>query len=158
MKTPILDTRKKVIVAVVDGFPGGVVAASETVGKDNVKRFKNQMYESAGVKPLTDDEVCALEQVTGTHMLPDYICSLYGGVFVSLPKVEELDNIDLYTRSVNTDASLGLVDLMIQKALMDGEIDAAEAAEILAVHHKHIAARHEEVTATIALFAAKKKG
>lgn len=155
MKTPILDTRKKVVVAVVEGFPGGVVAASETVGKDNVKRFKNQMYESAGVKPLTDDEVCALEQVTGTHMLPDYICALYGGVFVSLPQVDQLDNIDLYARSIKTDASLGTVDLMIQKALADGEIDAKEADEIMAVHHKHLAARHEEVIATIALFAKK---
>ncbi|HDV6136016.1 TPA: hypothetical protein RJN67_006552, partial [Pseudomonas aeruginosa] len=44
---------------------------------------------------------------------------------------------------------------MIALALEDGEISADEAKEILALHAKHMAARHEEVRAVLELHRAK---
>lgn len=150
MKTQILDSRRKVMTTVATAFPGGRDCAAARLGIP-LKRLENQIYETAGVKPLSDSEIYQLEQEQGSTLLPDYICAMYGGVFVPLPEADQ-DNLDMYTRAISTQTARGKVDLMIQQALADGEIDAAEAAEILSVHSKHVAARHAEVQAVIALF------
>ena len=149
MKKHLLETRREVMKAVTSEFAGGQACAAAHLGI-KPKRLQNQVYETAGCTPLSDTEIQALEAVTGTTHLPDYICAMYGGVFVRLPE-EDMDSVDLYGLSVMTSAKRGKVDMLIAAALADGEIDSAEAAEILAVHHKHIAARHEQVKATIAL-------
>lgn len=150
MKKHLLETRREVMKAVTSEFAGGQACAAAHLGI-KPKRLQNQVYETAGCTPLSDTEIQALEAVTGTTHLPDYICAMYGGVFVQMPQTD-LDNVDLYSRAIKTQTARGKVDLMIQAALSDGEIDQAEAAEILAVHSKHVAARHAEVKAVIALF------
>ena len=151
MKKQLLETRREVMKAVTSEFAGGQACAAAHLGI-KPKRLQNQVYETAGCMPLSDTEIQALEAVTGTTHLPDYICALYGGVFVPMPQAD-LDNVDLYSRAIKTQTARGKVDLMIQAALADGEIDEAEAQEIRAVHNKHVAARHAEVEAVIALHA-----
>lgn len=150
MKRPILDSRRKVLSAVIAAFPGGRECAAAHLGMEP-KRFDNRLYENAGHKPLSDDEIHALEQLAGTTYLPDYLCGLYGGVFVPMPAAEELDNIDLYARAITTAVQRGQVDKLIADALRDSVIDEAELAEIIAAHRQHIAARHAEVGAVITL-------
>ncbi|MNQ95394.1 hypothetical protein D3C85_1109490 [compost metagenome] len=150
MKRPILDSRSKVLSAVIAAYPGGREGAATLLGLD-LKRFDNQRYGNAGHAPLTDDQVCQLELVTGTSYLPDYLASLYGGVFVLMPESGQLDNVDLYARSLATDVAEGKVDQMIAKALEDGRITEAELGDIVAAHRQHIAARHAEVGAVITL-------
>ncbi len=147
MKTPILDSRRAVMIAVANGYQGGRECAAARLGIP-LKRLENQIYGTAGVRPLDDTEISVLEQEEGTTHLPDYICSLYGGVFVPLPDTEA-SHADLYDLSFATSTARGTVDLLIRKALADGEIDANEAAEIRAVHAKHLAARHAGVDAVI---------
>ncbi|WDG45685.1 YmfL family putative regulatory protein [Pseudomonas chlororaphis] len=154
MKSPVLETRRAAVIAAANAISGGLPCAAAFLGED-FKRFKNRIYESAGVKPLTDDEVCVLETESQTTFLPDYLCAMYGGVFVRLPDSEALDNVDMHHRSLRTAVKRGRVDQMIALALEDGEIDAAEAKEILALHAKHMAARHEEVNAVIELHKAR---
>ncbi|MFJ2456406.1 YmfL family putative regulatory protein [Pseudomonas protegens] len=154
MKSPVLETRRAAVIAAANAVSGGLACAAAFLGED-FKRFKNRIYESAGVKPLTDDEVCALETESRTTFLPDYLCAMYGGVFVRLPDVEALDNVDMHQRSLRTAVKRGWVDQMIALALEDGEIDAVEAKEIFALHAKHMAARHEEVKAVIELHKAR---
>jgi hypothetical protein len=117
----------------------------------SVKKFDNHAYENAGSRPLTDEQICLLETQTATTHLPDFVCSLYGGVFVPVAEAGELDNLDLYARSINTAIKRGLVDVIIAKALEDGVIKDDEVQEILAAHRAHVAARHEEITAVIVL-------
>jgi hypothetical protein len=155
MKSPVLETRRAVVIEVAKKYPGGQVCASARLSLD-LKRFKNQVYESGGVVPLSDEEVYVLESEQGTTHLPDYICAMYGGVFVRLPEVGDLDNVDMHLRSLRTSVKRGRVDQFLALALEDGEINAAEAAEILALHAKHLAARHEEVTALIELHKSKR--
>ena len=147
MKTPILDSRRAVMIAVANGYQGGRECAAARLGIP-LKRLENQIYGTAGVRPLDDTEISVLEQEEGTTHLPDFICALYGGVFVPLPD-REASHADLYDLSFATSTARGTVDLLIRKALADGEIDAVEAAEIRAVHAKHLAARHAEVDAVI---------
>jgi hypothetical protein len=150
MKHDILDSRRQVMSTVVTSYPGGRECAAARLGLP-LKRLDNQVYEQNGVMPLSDTQLHMLELETGTTHLPDYICALYGGVFVPMPNAEALDNIELYIRSLRTDVSRGKVDHLITQALDDGLIDEAELAEIVAAHRQHIAARHAEVGAVITL-------
>lgn len=150
MKRPLLETRRQVMSAVVCAYPGGRECAAAMLGLP-LKKLDNHVYESAGSRPLSDEQLRLLEQQSGTTYLPDYICGLYGGVFVPLADAERLDNIELYSMAMDTGAKRGAVDKVIANALADGQIDEAELAEIVAAHRKHIAARHAEVDAVITL-------
>lgn len=151
MKRETLDTRKQVVVETAKAFPGGRECAAALLGEKVFKRFENRIYESAGVKPLTDGEICALETIAKTSFLPDYICGMYGGVFVRLPEASELDNIDLYQRSLNASAKRGELDRFMAAALADGRIDESEDKKIRALLAQFIVASHEEVGAVIEL-------
>lgn len=150
MKRPILETRRQVMSAVINAYPGGRECAAARLGLA-VKKLDNHVYENAGSQPLTDAQVHQLEAQAGTTHLPDYLCALYGGVFVAMPEAEALDNLDLYSRSLATDVKKGKVDQIIAQALADGEINEAELTAIIAAHREHIAARHGEVNAVIIL-------
>lgn len=150
MKPEILESRRQVMSAVVACYPGGRECAAARLGL-LPKRLDNQVYENAGCQPLTDAQLHMLEQASGTSYLPDYISALYGGVFVPMPAEGELENLDLYSRSLATSSQKGRVDQLIAQALKDGQLDEAELAEIVAAHRKHIATRHAEVGAVITL-------
>ncbi|MFC2974825.1 YmfL family putative regulatory protein [Azotobacter bryophylli] len=154
MSKQLLETRRDVMKAVTRGFPGGQEAAAAHLGI-RPKRLGNQVYETAGCSPLSDAQIHALESVNGTRFLPDYVCALYGGVFVKVPEVGELDNVDLYSRVVRAAAKRGIVDQIIAAALEDGVIEACEAEAIREAHYAYLAARHEEVQATIDLHSAQ---
>ena len=150
MKRPVLETRRQVVSAVVCAYPGGRECAAARLGYE-LKKFDNHAYENAGSRPLSDDQIQLLERDAGTNFLPEYVASLYGGMFVPIADPETLDNIELYSRSVSTSAKRGVVDQIIEKALADGVIDKGEAAAILAAHSRYVSARHAEVLATIQL-------
>lgn len=150
MTRSILDSRRKVVSAIIQAFPGGRECAAAHLGLE-LKKFDNHAYENAGTRPLADEQLHALEQIAGTTHLVDYLSNLYGGVFVAMPRAEQLENLDLYTRTITTTVKRGQVDALILKALGDGAIDEAELAEIVAAHRQHIAARHAEVGAVITL-------
>ncbi|WPN50925.1 YmfL family putative regulatory protein [Pseudomonas sp. P9_2] len=154
MKTPVLETRRQVMAAVSNAFPGGMDCAAARLGiKD--KRLENQIYETAGCKPLSDTEIFVLESETKTELLPDYICAMYGGVFVKIPEARELDNVDLYQRSLAASAQRGALDQMVASALEDGEIDSNEAKKIRALHAKYMSASLEAIGAVIELHKAR---
>lgn len=150
MKRTFLETRRQVVSEVICAYPGGRECAAARLGMP-LKKFDNQAYENAGHRPLTDEQLCILEQDTGTTFLPDYLSALYGGVFVPMPEKGALENIDLYARSLATHVKEGTVDQLISRALKDGDIDEAELAEIIVAHREHIAARHAEVGAVVTL-------
>ena len=151
MKTPVLETRRAAVIAAANAIPGGLPCAAAFLGEEDFKRFKNRIYESAGVKRLTDDEICVLETQAKTTFLPDYICGMYGGVFVKIPEAGQLDNVDLYQRALAASSQRGELDHMVALALEDGEIDAAEAKKIRALHTKYLSASLEAVAAVIEL-------
>ncbi|NWB91627.1 YmfL family putative regulatory protein [Pseudomonas agarici] len=150
MKRPVLASKRQVMSAVIGDYPGGRECAAARIGYE-LKKFDNHVYENAGSRPLSDEQIHVLEQVAGTTHLPEYIAALYGGLFVPLADPETLDNVDLYSRSVKTAAKRGVVDQIIAKALDDEVIEPGEARTILGAHRRYLAARHAEVLATIQL-------
>lgn len=150
MKRNILDSRRKVVQAIIGAYPGGRECAATRLGLD-LKKFDNHAYESAGSRPLSDEQLRVLEQDADTTFLPEYLAQLYGGMFVPLPDPESVDNVDLYSRSVRASVKRGAVDMIIEKALEDGVIESDEAKLILKAHRSYMAERHGEVMAVIAV-------
>jgi len=150
MKRPVLAHRKDVVSAVICAYPGGRLYAAAELGM-TIKKFDNQAYENAGSRPLSDDHIHRLEQIAGTAFLPDYIAAKYGGMFVPLTASADLDNVELYSRSVKAAAKRGMVDQIIAKALDDGVIESSEAEAIITALMHYMSARYAEVLATIQL-------
>jgi len=155
MTREILETRRQVISAIIRAYPGGREGAAGLLGL-SLKQFDNHAYENNGHRPLDDSQITALEAVTNTTLLADYICQQFGGFFVPMPATELLDNIELHQRGLRTSTQNGLVDQYIAQALDDGEITSSEKREILALHAKHLSERHGQVLATITLHTREK--
>ena len=151
MHCQILEARKSTMKAIIRSA-GGRVHSTAHLKMKNVKQFDNRAYQNAGCRPLTDAQIYALEQIAGTTHYPTYIAGVYGGLFVPITDPDHLDNVELYARSVQAAAKRGLVDQIIAKALEDGSISQEEADEIMNAHNLHMAARHTEVRAAIALY------
>lgn len=149
MKCRILVARKEAMSAIICRVGGRENAAARL--NMTKKKFDNHAYQNAGCRPLTDEQIYQLEQVAGTTHYPSYIAGIYGGIFVPVAEPDSLDNVEMYTRCVQTAAKRGTVDQIIAQALEDGEIDQAEADAILKADSLHIAARHSEVLAVIQL-------
>ena len=154
MKSPVLKTRREVVSAIICSYPGGRECAAARIGLA-LKKFDNHAYENNNSRPLTDAQLYQLEQETGTQHFPNYVASMYGGLFVAVPDPETNDVVEMYALSVQVAAKRGCVDQEIAKALADGCINAAEAEHILNAHNLHMAARHAEVLAAIDLYRAK---
>ncbi|WP_236313842.1 YmfL family putative regulatory protein [Pseudomonas lactis] len=133
---------------------GGRECAAARIGLP-LKKFDNHAYENNNCRPLTDVQIFQLEQVTGTQHLPNYLAAMYGGMFVPVIHPESLDNVEMYTRAMQSSAKQGTVDQAIAQALEDGVITDAEAELIQNAHTLHIAARTAEVFAAIDLYRAK---
>ncbi len=154
MKSQVLKTRREVVSAIICNFEGGREGAAAHVGL-SLKKFDNHAYENNNCRPLTDLQIFQLEQVTGSQHLPTYVAAMYGGMFVPVVHPENLDNVEMYTRSVQASAMRGTVDQVIAKALEDGVITEDEAELILNAHVLHMAARTAEVHAAIDLYRAR---
>lgn len=150
MNRSVLKTRKDVVSAIIRAYPGGRAKASAHLGLE-LKKFDNHAYENNNARPLNDLQLCQLEATAHTTFLPEFIASLYGGIFVKVADVDALDNVELYAMSMVTSAKRGAVDLEIAKALADGSITNTEAEEIMRAHEAHMSARHTEVLSAIAL-------
>ncbi|MDU9024255.1 YmfL family putative regulatory protein [Pseudomonas corrugata] len=154
MKSSVLKTRREVVSAIICSYPGGRECAAARIGLP-LKKFDNHAYENNNCRPLTDVQIHQLEQETGTQHLANYIARMYGGMFVPVAEPEQLDNVEMYARSMQASAKQGTVDQIIAKALEDGSITEEEAELILNAHTLHLAARTAEVYAAIDLYRSK---
>ena len=154
MKNTVLKTRRQVVSAIICAYPGGRECAAARIGL-GLKKFDNHAYENNNSRPLTDAQIHQLELEAGTTHLPEYIASMYGGMFVPVAEPESLDNVEMYARCVQAAAKKGTVDHLIAEALKDETINEAEAEAILHADTLHLAARHAEVLAVIQLHASK---
>ena len=154
MESQVLRTRREVVSAIICTFEGGRECAAAKIGLP-LKKFDNHAYENNNCRPLTDAQIFQLEQVTGTQHLPNYVAAMYGGMFVPVIHPDNLDNVEMYSRSIQSSIKRGTVDQAIAQALEDGVITDAEAELIQNAHTLHMAARTAEVYAAIDLYRAK---
>lgn len=137
-------------------LPGGREAMAGALGM-SIATFNNNLYEKSGCRFFELHELEAMEDLSGSSILADYFARRRGALLVDIPKFEDLDQVELFTKSVQTAAMRGRVDQIIQQALDDDVIDQQEAEEIDHYHRRHLAARDEEVKAITAVFGRKRK-
>ncbi|WP_103863048.1 YmfL family putative regulatory protein [Pectobacterium versatile] len=142
---------KETIKAMCKAYPGGRSAMSGALGMSMVQ-FNNNLYEKNGCRFFEIHELEAMEDISGTSLLAEYFAQRRGALLVDVPTFEDLDHVELYSRSVRTAAKRGKVDQMIQKAIEDGVIDEDESREIMSLHNKHLAAREAEIRSILSLF------
>ncbi len=147
---------KEVVKAMCKAIPGGREAMAGALGM-TMTQFNNNLYEKNGCRFFEVVELEAMEDISGTSALADYFAKRRGALLVDVPKLEDLDRVDLFSKAMRTAASRGQVDQIIEKALEDGVIEQHEADEINEHHRRHLAAREEEIRAIVALFGRKKK-
>ncbi|MBL5932273.1 YmfL family putative regulatory protein [Lelliottia amnigena] len=147
---------KEVVKAMCKAIPGGREAMAGALGM-SMTQFNNNLYEKNGCRFFEVVELEAMEDISGTSALADYFASRRGALLVEIPKLEDLDRVDLFSKAMRTAAARGQVDQIIEQALEDGVIEKHEAEEIMVHHRRHLAAREEEIRAICALFSRKKK-
>ncbi|EKO1175629.1 hypothetical protein ACEU8V_000025 [Escherichia coli] len=147
-------TLKEVVKAMCKAYPGGREAMAGALGM-SVTQFNNNLYEKNGCRFFEVTELEAMEDISNTSLVADYFAKRRGALLVDRPLLEDLDRFDLFSRAMRTSAARGQVDLIIAKALEDGEIERHEAEEIMEFHRRHLAAREEEIQAIITLFSRK---
>jgi len=147
---------KAVVNAMCKAIPGGQGAMAGALGM-TLTTFRNNLYEKNGCRFFEIHELEAMEDLSDTNLLADYFARRRGALLVDVPKFEDLDQVELFSKAVKTAAMRGHVDQVIQQALEDGVIDDAEASEIARYHRKHLAARDEEVKAILAVFGRTRK-
>lgn len=142
---------KETIKAMCKAYPGGRSAMAGALGM-STEAFNNNLYEKNGCRFFELHELEAMEDISCTSLLAEYFAQRRGALLVDVPKFDDLDHVELYSRSVHTAAKRGKVDQMIQKAIEDGVIDEDESKEIMSLHTKHLAAREAEIRSILSLF------
>ncbi len=142
---------KQVVKDMCRSYPGGRSAMAGALGMSETC-FNNNLYEKNGCRFFEISELEAMEDISDTNLLAEYHANRRGLLLVDIPVFEELDQVELFSKSIRTAAHRGHVDQIIQRSLEDGVIDKKEAALIMRHHKKHLAARDAEVRAVIALF------
>lgn len=142
---------KETIKAMCKAYPGGRSAMAGALGMTLVQ-FNNNLYEKNGCRFFEIHELEAMEDLSDTSLLAEYFAQRCGALLVEVPAFDDLDRVELYSRSVYTAAKRGQVDQLIQQAIEDGVIDDCEAQQILTLHAKHLAAREAEIRSILSLF------
>jgi hypothetical protein len=145
---------KDVVRAMCKAMHGGREAMAGALGM-TLTQFNNNLYEKNGCRFFEVAELEAMEDISNTSHLADYFAKRRGALLVDIPHFDDLDRVDLFTRTMRTAAARGHVDQIIESALEDGVIEQHEADEIQEYHRRHMAAREEEIAAIIALFGRK---
>lgn len=147
---------KSTVKAMCKAFPGGRSAMAGALGMTETQ-FNNNLYEKNGCRFFEVAELEAMEDISGTSCLAEHFAQRRGGLYVDIPQLDELDQVELFSKSMRTAAHRGQVDMFMQEALEDGFIDAQEAKQIMRLHSRHLAARDAEVRAILALFSKRSK-
>lgn len=147
---------KDVVRAMCKAIHGGREGMAGALGM-TLTQFNNNLYEKNGCRFFEVAELEAMEDISGTSHLAEYFAKRRGALLVDIPHFQDLDRVDLFTRTMRTAAARGHVDQIIEAALEDGVIEQHEADEIHEYHRRHMAAREEEIAAIITLFGRKKK-
>lgn len=124
----IFESKKEVVKEIIKHTKGGRGALAGAIGMSETT-FNNKLYERNGCLFFDDEDLEAMELHAGTYVLAQYRASLRGGLFIPLGDLE-LDQEELSEIQIGEMAAIGDVNVIISKALDDGEIDENEAKQI----------------------------
>lgn len=148
--------KRELINALIANIDGGKAVAAAYLGLSE-SAFNDRLYENKGCKFFTVDNLLALQELSKTALVAEFFAKQVNHIVVEIPSTDELDTVELFNLSLNTQVQRGEVDKLLKYAIRDGVIDENEANQILIVHSTHLAARDKEVKSTIRLWAGNSK-
>ncbi len=126
----IFDSKKEVVKEIIKHTQGGRGALAGAIGMSETT-FNNKLYERNGCRFFDDEDLEAMEIHSNTYFLAQYRAGQRGGLFIPINGAE-LDEEELSEIQIGEMAAIGDVNVIISKALDDGQICDKEAKQIRA--------------------------
>ena len=129
-----MDIRKS-FLNMINAIEGRWDAAATHLGMSR-SSLENRVYERKGQQVSTDDAL-QLQMLSDTKHFAEAVAARSGGVFVELPGLgEEIDNDEILGKFLDLTQHFGALARRHAEATEDGEVDAKEKADLIAIGQK----------------------
>jgi len=112
----------------IAALPGGYAEAAEWLDVTENALFNRLRADGDQIFPL--GWAMILQRAAGTHYIADAVAQSAGGVFVSLPEIEEVENADINQRLLEVIEQIGSYSKQIRSAIEDGVVEPHEQTAI----------------------------
>ncbi len=118
----------KAVRKTIAALPGGYAEAADWLDVTENALFNRLRADGDQIFPL--GWAMVLQRAAGTHHIADAVAQSAGGVFVSLPEIEEVENADINQRLLEVIEQIGSYSKQIRSAIEDGVVEPHEQAAI----------------------------
>lgn len=122
-------TLKKVVKEMCKVFPGGRSAMAGALGISETT-FNNKLYEKNGCRFFDNDELEAMEELSGTKLLVEYHLDRHCMTAMEPIEAEKLDQVELFDIRMKLGAMQGALAVLIQESIADGILTDDEITAI----------------------------
>lgn len=119
----------KAVRKTIAALPGGYAEAAEWLDVTENALFNRLRADGDQIFPL--GWAMILQRAAGTHYIADAVAQSAGGVFVSLPEIEEVENADINQRLLEVIEQIGSYSKQIRSAIEDGVVEPDDGSERL---------------------------
>lgn len=114
----------KAVRKTIAALPGGYAEAADWLDVTENALFNRLRADGDQIFPL--GWAMVLQRAAGTHYIADAVAQSAGGVFVSLPEIEEVENADINQRLLEVIEQIGNYSKQIRSAIEDGVVEPEE--------------------------------
>ncbi len=111
----------KAVRKTIAALPGGYAEAADWLDVTENALFNRLRADGDQIFPL--GWAMVLQRAAGTHYIADAVAQSAGGVFVSLPEIEEVENADINQRLLEVIEQIGNYSKQIRSAIEDGVVE-----------------------------------
>lgn len=145
-----MDTQRAVVNQMIGAFGHGPDALAVAMGLSPAG-LNNRRYCIKG-QQLSEDELLAMQALSGTRLYAEYIAARSGGVFVPLPEAAEVDNDELLNRQLELAEEVGALARLLKDSIRDGSISAGERSALHEEASKLFRMAHELVGVAVLVY------
>lgn len=145
-----MDTQRAVVNQMIGAFGHGPDALAVAMGLSPAG-LNNRRYCIKG-QQLSEDELLAMQALSGTRLYAEYIAARSGGVFVPLPDAGEVDNDELLNRQLELAEEVGALARLMKDSIRDGSINAGERSALYEEASKLFRMAHELVGVAVLVY------
>lgn len=145
-----MDTQRAVVNQMISAFGHGPDALAVAMGLSPAG-LNNRRYCIKG-QQLSEDELLAMQALSGTRLYAEYIAARSGGVFVPLPEAAEVDNDELLNRQLELAEEVGALARLMKDSIRDGSINAGERSALYEEASKLFRMAHELVGVAVLVY------
>ncbi len=110
-------------------MPGGRSAMAAALGMSETT-FNNNLYEKNGCRFFENDDLEAMEELSGTKLLVEYHMDRHGITPAKKVDPENLDKVELFDIRMKLGAMQGALSVLIQDSIADGVLTDDEIKAI----------------------------